>query len=138
VYSYSLACVECSNYTMNWIKYIAVAFLPLTLFLGVIIVFRLRVTSGLLNGFVFVTQIYSVPAQLRILTSSLHASPTDVAAGINDDNLEFDHEFTVSLSSVTPPGPMFLPLSSSMTTVTINDDEGMHSEILFWVCLNLV
>ena len=27
VYSYSLACVECSNYTMNWIKYIAVAFL---------------------------------------------------------------------------------------------------------------
>ena len=32
VYSYSLACVECSNYSKNWIKYILVAFLPLTLF----------------------------------------------------------------------------------------------------------
>ena len=49
---------------------------------------------------------------------------------IDDDNLEFDHEFTVSLSSVTPSGPMFLPLSSSMTTVTINDDEGMHTVML--------
>ena len=81
VYSYSLKCVECSNYTMNWIKYIAVAFLPLTLFLGVIVVFRLSVTSGLLNGFVLVTQLYSVPAQLRILPTSVHASPTEVAAG---------------------------------------------------------
>jgi len=50
LYSYSLACVECSNYTMNWIKYIAVAFLPLTLFLGVIVVFRLSVTSGFCIG----------------------------------------------------------------------------------------
>jgi len=49
-YSYSLTCVECSNYTMNWIKYIAVAFLPLTLFLGVIVVFRLSVTSGFCIG----------------------------------------------------------------------------------------
>ena len=35
---------------MNWIKYIAVAFLPLTLFLGVIVVFRLSVTSGFCIG----------------------------------------------------------------------------------------
>ena len=81
VYSYSLACVECSNYTMNWIKYIAVAFLPLTLFIGVIVVFRLSATSGLLNGFVLVTQIYSAPAQLRYLTRSAHASPPQVVAG---------------------------------------------------------
>ena len=73
VYSYSLACVECSNYTMNWIKYIAVAFLPLTLFLGVIVIFRLSVISDQLNGFVLVAQIYSVPAQLRYLTLSAHA-----------------------------------------------------------------
>ena len=48
VYSYSLACVECSNYSKNWIKYILVAFLPLTLFFWVIIVCRLSVTSGFL------------------------------------------------------------------------------------------
>ena len=81
VYSYSSACTECSNYTMNWIKYIAVAFLPLTLFLGVIVVFRLSVTSGLLNGFVLVTQLYSAPAQLRYLTRSAHASHALLAVG---------------------------------------------------------
>ena len=72
VYSYSLACVECSNYTMNWIKYIAVAFLPLTVFLGVIVVFRLSVTSGLLNGFLLVAQFYSMPQQLRMFTDMLY------------------------------------------------------------------
>ena len=63
---------------MNWIKYIAVAFLPLTLFLGVIIVFRLSVTSGLLNGFVLAAQMYSLPAQLRYLTFSAHGHPIQV------------------------------------------------------------
>ena len=63
---------------MNWIKHIAVVFLPLTIFLVVIVVFRLSVTSGLLSGFVLVTQLYSVPAQLRFITSSVHARPTEV------------------------------------------------------------
>jgi len=48
---------------------------------------------------------------------------------INDDNLEFDHEFTVSLSTVTPTGPVII-LGSSTTVVTINDDEGMHTVML--------
>jgi len=44
---------------------------------------------------------------------------------INDNNLEFDHEFTVSHSSVTPTGPdLSSPFNS--TIVTIIDDEGMH------------
>ena len=74
VYSYSLACVECSNYTKNWIKYILAAFLPLTLFFWVIIVFRVSATSGLLNDFVFVAQIMTVPAQSRMLTTLLSAT----------------------------------------------------------------
>ena len=48
---------------------------------------------------------------------------------IDDDNLEFDHEFTVSLSTVTPTGPV-LSVPSSTTIVTINDDEGMHIVML--------
>ena len=74
VYSYSLACVECSNYSKNWIKYILAAFLPLTLFFWVIIVFRLSATSGLLNDFIFVAQIMTVPAQSRMLTTLLPAT----------------------------------------------------------------
>ena len=63
VYSYSLACVECSNYSINWIKYILVAFLPLTLFFWVIIVLRVSATTGLLNDFVFVAQLLTFPPQ---------------------------------------------------------------------------
>ena len=48
---------------------------------------------------------------------------------IDDDNLEFDHEFTVSLSTVTPTGPV-LSVPSSTTIVTITDDEGMHTVML--------
>ena len=43
----------------------------------------------------------------------------------DDDNLEFDHEFTVSLDMITPTGPM-ISMSSSSTTVSISDDEGIH------------
>ena len=76
VYSYSLACVECSNCSINWIKYVLVAFLPLTLFFWVIIVFRLSVISGLLNDFVFGAQILTFPAQLRMLIALFSASNT--------------------------------------------------------------
>ena len=48
---------------------------------------------------------------------------------IDDDNLEFDHEFTISLSTVTPTGPA-LSVPSSTTIVTITDDEGMHTVML--------
>ena len=43
---------------------------------------------------------------------------------LNDNNLEFDHEFTVNLESVTPTGPVIS--NSSSTAVSIMDDEGMH------------
>jgi len=49
--------------------YIAVAFLPLTLLFGVFIVLRITATSGLLNSFVFVTQIISMPVQMKVITA---------------------------------------------------------------------
>jgi len=48
---------------------------------------------------------------------------------MNDNNLEFDHEFTVSLSTITPTGPGIV-MGSSTTIVTITDDEGMHTVML--------
>ena len=41
----------------------------------------------------------------------------------NDDNLEFDHEFTVTLGTITPNGPVISAPTS--TVVFIRDDEGM-------------
>ena len=55
-YSYNLSCVNCTDYKYNWLKYIAVAYGPLTVFFCVIIVFRISVTSGLMVGYVTVSQ----------------------------------------------------------------------------------
>ncbi len=57
VYSYRLSCVECTHYKYNWIKYIAVANIPLTLFLIVVITFRISATSGSMVGYVTVSQL---------------------------------------------------------------------------------
>ena len=46
VYSYDLACVECKDYKYNWLKYIAVAYLPLTAFFIPMIVLRVSVNFG--------------------------------------------------------------------------------------------
>ena len=66
-YSYNLACVECSyHYPKNVLKYVAVSFLPLTLFFIVIVALRVRVTSGVMNVFVLISQVLSAPTLGRL------------------------------------------------------------------------
>ena len=65
VYSYNLSCVECTDYSYNWVKYIAAAFLPVTLFFLVVIIFRVSITSGLLDVFILFSQVMSFPALMR-------------------------------------------------------------------------
>ena len=69
VYSYSLACVECKDYEYNWLKYIAVAFLPLTVFYIIVILFRISVTSGAMNGYVLMCQLITTPMNVRMLNT---------------------------------------------------------------------
>ena len=45
VYSYSMDCVKCNHSQYNWLKYIAVAFVPVTVFYVVIVTFQITVTS---------------------------------------------------------------------------------------------
>ena len=68
VYSYSLSCVECTDYSYNWVKYLAAAFLPLTLFFFVVIIFRVSVTVGLLDVFILFSQFMSFPALMHPLS----------------------------------------------------------------------
>ena len=56
VYSYNLSCVKCVDYKYNWLKYIAVAYLPLTVFFLIIITFKFSANSSLLIGCVTVSQ----------------------------------------------------------------------------------
>ena len=72
VYSYNTSCVNCENhYASNWIKYLAVSFLPLTLFFIIIVTCRVRVSSGLMNAFILLCQAASLPAFGRVMSLAL-------------------------------------------------------------------
>ena len=71
VYSYSLSCVECSHYKYNWLKYIAVAYIPLTAFYVAIILFRVSATSGLLVAYTTVCQMISVKGIVALSLENL-------------------------------------------------------------------
>ena len=77
VYSYDLQCVHASQCTHHstWWKYIVVAFLPLTVFYIMVIVFRISATSPALNGFVLVSQILTLPIVIRGFELYLHLKP---------------------------------------------------------------
>ena len=69
---------------------------------------------------------YTLPLSLQVAFSSGDVVGDTACATfgiINDNNLEFDHEFTVNLRRVEPPGPNLS--RSSSTTVSITDDEGI-------------
>ncbi len=71
VYSYSTACVECKDYKYNWLKYIAVAYLPLTLFCILIVFLRI---SAPMVVYVTVSQIISAPGVIRWYMHQLYWS----------------------------------------------------------------
>ena len=60
-YFYGLKCVQCNNSGYNWLKYIAIAFFPLTVFLVIVLCFRISATSAQLNAFVLFSQVVSAP-----------------------------------------------------------------------------
>ena len=69
VYSYSLECVPCleTEFKSNLFKYVAVAFLPSTIFYLGAVMFKLSVTSGNMVAYVLFCQIVNVPATQRHL-----------------------------------------------------------------------
>ena len=73
VYSYSLNCVECQSdrLLLNIFTFIAVAFVPLTVFYILVMCCRLSVTSPSMTDYVFINQIVSSPTALRICHSEL-------------------------------------------------------------------
>ena len=58
-YSYDMDCIKCTPY--SWGRYIAAAYLPLTIFTAIILVFRISVVSPKLHAFVSFAQIVTVP-----------------------------------------------------------------------------
>ena len=110
VYSYSMNCVKCQGHASNWLKYVAVAFMPLTAFFVFVITFRISVGSGLLNTLIFVSQILTTPVIMRLVQlRNPHTSPSLLFAWASLHsmwNLDF-------FRSLYPP----FCLHPSMTTV---------------------
>ena len=69
VYSYDPSCVNCTEYSSNWVKYMAISFLSPTALFVVVVTFRVSATSGLLNVFVLVCQIVSAPFVVQTILS---------------------------------------------------------------------
>ena len=70
VYSYDLNCVECGKFSYNWLKFIAAAFIPLTLFYFVVVLFRINAANPYLYGFITFNQVIAAPINLRETFSS--------------------------------------------------------------------
>ncbi len=64
-YYYNLTCTECSDYRYNWMKYIAVAYLPLTAFYVLVLVFKVSATTGSMNALVTLCQLAATPSIIR-------------------------------------------------------------------------
>ena len=81
VYSYSMSCVDCQGHASNWLKYVAVAFLPLTAFFVFVITFRISAASGLMNTLIFISQIGTAPVMMRLIQlKNPHISPFQLFA----------------------------------------------------------
>ena len=72
VYSYDIGCVNCTEYRNNGLKFMLYSFVPLTAFFFVVIMFRISVTSGLLNAFILITQVLTAPVLMRGLQEVDH------------------------------------------------------------------
>ena len=75
VYSYhTYTCIPCTDYGYwGWLRYFAVALLPLTLFYFLVVLLRINIPSSHLNGVVFVVQCALSPLQLRIIDGYIYA-----------------------------------------------------------------
>ena len=74
-YSFDFTCVKCPNSKTNWIKYVLVAFLPLTAFYFVILLFKVNIASSHLYGFVLYSQAFSFPLPARYLVMGFQSRP---------------------------------------------------------------
>ena len=63
VYPDFLKCVKCEpqHYARNWVLYVFLSFVPLTIFLILVVCLRISATSAPMNSFIFVCQIITLP-----------------------------------------------------------------------------
>ena len=80
VYSFDMNCIQCPNGKANWWKYLLAAYLPLTIFYLVVLLFKINVVSSSLYPFVIYAQAVSIPINGRIALMFLKNQQTSQMA----------------------------------------------------------
>ena len=81
-YSYEFKCIRCDSQLENWGLYIVFAFLPLTVFIVIILVFRINVLSPKLNIFMFAAQGITIPIFFRLVLAFVSKRFYKISASI--------------------------------------------------------
>ena len=76
VYSYDIRCVDCKDYHYNWLKYVVISLLPLTIFFFVVTLSGIKLLSGAWSGFILITQVMSTPLLMRAMLLYYHSNKT--------------------------------------------------------------
>ena len=72
VFSDTFDCIRCNGSRTGYImEYLAVEFIPTTVFFMAIFFFHIGITTGPANGFIFFAQVVSTPAEILFLTYGL-------------------------------------------------------------------
>ncbi len=75
-YSFRIKCHNCSTSSLkNWIVYLCVAYIPLTVFFVIVLAFRISATSPKLTTFVVFAQIISIQTHVCMILLQLGAFP---------------------------------------------------------------
>ena len=74
--------IRCDSQLENWGLYVVFAFLPLTVFIVIILVFRINVLSPKLNMFVFAAQGITIPIFFRLVLAFISKRFYKISAGI--------------------------------------------------------
>lgn len=96
IHTYNSPCYKCHFHARNWVEYIAVFFLPLTIFLLIIICFRISANSAKLNAFVLFCQIIGQSSHIKIVLQAANDWSQPLAR-----ILTVTYAFGRSISSVT-------------------------------------
>jgi hypothetical protein len=74
-YSFDLSCVSCTDVVTSWVKFISIAFVPLTAFYFLIFLFKINIVSSHLYGFILYSQGICLPVLSRILYLACRNTP---------------------------------------------------------------
>ena len=148
VYSYDLQCTMCSGGLYNWVSYVAIAFVPLTIFLVLVLCCRISATSPQLYTFVTYSQIFATPVSVRILLVAVNKHPRTslliriVSALYGFWNLDFfrtliPHKICLKVDTLQALAldycTAFYPLSLIIVTYVLIELHDHNFRVIVWI-----